>query len=166
MFIPQEYETSTIPDGANDWQIFRYAASDDHYGSRDHEIMQGWHGVYDLATGYFDCFNLDDLPNRTIYLAHIEQILSEGYFHDSTRAIITSFTIYDVPTRFYTDINIVLEISAAGFFNPSILEVRPFKIPIQDQREGSVLTIYFCRWILCIGWIILVLITMMKKGSV
>ena len=74
--------------------------------------------------------------------------------------------MYDVPTRFYTDITILIEISAAGFYNPSILEIRPFKMPIRDPTESKALTIYFVRWLLCIGWIILVLITMMKKGSV
>ena len=74
--------------------------------------------------------------------------------------------MYDIPTRFYTDINVILEVSAAGFYNPSIIEVRPFKIPMKDPSETTALTIYLFRWILCIGWIILVLITMMKKGSV
>ena len=128
--------------------------------------MVGWHGEYDLAQGYFDCMNTNSYSTREKFVDHVNDLEKEGFIDSSTRAIIFSFTMYDIPTRFYTDINLILEISAAGFYNPATVEVRPFKIPIKDPSESSALTIYLFRWVLCIGWIILVLITMMKKGSV
>ena len=91
---------------------------------------------------------------------------NSNFIDPSTRAVIFSFTKYDIPTRYFTDINIILEISAAGFYNPTPIEVRPFKIPMKDPKASNALAIYLIRWVLCIGWIILVLITMMKKGGV
>ena len=127
-------------------------------------MIQGWHGEYDLAQGYYDCFNiLDDYNTREQYLAHIISLEENNFMDESTRAMVASFTIYDVPTRFYTDINIVTEISAAGFFNPSILEIRPFKMPLKDSNG---FTYFGCRLLCCLVWILLVLITMMKKVSI
>ena len=109
---------------------------------------------------------MDTLKTREDFTRHIKSRHKNGYIQESTRSVILSMTFYDIPTRFYTNINIILEISAAGFYNPSILEIRPFTIPFKDPQEKSVLTIYFFRWALCIGWVILVLITWLKKGSV
>ena len=128
-------------------------------------MIRGWHGEYDLGQGYFDCFNKDTLPTSADYKKHITTLRKNDYISDSTRAVVVSFTMYDLPSHFYTDINIVIEISGAGFYNPSIFEVRPFKIPLKDPSESPI-GIYLIRAALCVGWIILVLITMMKKGSV
>ena len=62
-----EYETSDISDDPLiEWHKYRRASEDKdgNYGSRKEEIIKGWHGDYDLAQGYFDCFNLEDYPSR------------------------------------------------------------------------------------------------------
>ena len=160
-----EYQTDTISDGSQDWMSYRKASEDDNYGSQDTEMIRGWHGEYDLAQGYFDCFNKETLPTREEFTTHMTDLRNSDYIDSGTRAIVVSFTMYDLPSHFYTDINIIIEISAAGFYNPSILEVRPFKIPLKDPSVNP-LGILLIRGGLCLGWIILVLITMMKKGSV
>ena len=160
-----EYQTDTIGDGSQDWMSYRKASEDDNYGSQDTEMIRGWHGEYDLAQGYFDCFNKETFPTREEFTTHMTDLRNSDYIDSGTRAIVVSFTMYDLPSHFYTDINIIIEISAAGFYNPSILEVRPFKIPLKDPSVNP-LGILLIRGGLCLGWIILVLITMMKKGSV
>ena len=97
------------------------------------DIYYGWHGEYDLAQGYFDCFNMDTLKTREDFRAHITKMQDSGYIQDSTRSVILSMTIYDIPTRFYTNIVLGLEISAAGFYNPNILEIHPFTVPFKDS---------------------------------
>ena len=72
-----EYETRDISsDREIKWHKYRRASEDKDgtHGSRKEEIIKGWHGYYDLAQGYFDCFNLEDYPTRKDFVEHIDEL--------------------------------------------------------------------------------------------
>ena len=77
-----EYELNDINTWGKpaEWKKFRYAKDEEgRYGQLSEDKVYGWHGEYDLAQGYFDCFNMDTLKTKEEFTRHITLRHKNGY---------------------------------------------------------------------------------------
>ena len=65
----------------------------------------------------------------------IADFFASEYMSSSTRAIILSFNSYNVPSQYYTSINVVFEQSTAGFIDANFIAIDPFKTPLQNKNR-------------------------------
>ena len=86
----------------------KYRSDDEKYGGNLAGTITGWAGSYDLTKGYFHCFD-PRVTDEETYKQQIDELLQFGFFADSTRSLIISYTTFHVPTVYYTSVNMVFE---------------------------------------------------------
>lgn len=99
---------------------FRFRDQDIEGKSLD--SMSGAHGEYDISKGYFACLTelIDVEPEKYEFEMIRPKFIAmreSDFYSQHSRAFIIAVTMYDITTEAYTNINLLIEISAAGFFS-------------------------------------------------
>jgi len=102
--------------------------NNEKYGGGFKGTIQGWHGEYDLQQGFFSCLSQD--TTQEAFKVMIADFFASEYMSSSTRAIILTFTSYNVPSQYYTAVNLLFEQSSAGYIDANFIAFDPFKTPL------------------------------------
>ena len=169
----EQYKTDPIPLDPESAREFAYEPwmekseipYQEHFelssSERDRATIEGTHGRYDISKGYFFCPD-DIVSNNSIVdivksFQRLKALEKQGFLFQKTRAMIYTITLYDVATEFLVNINVVLEVSAAGFNNPVEIEVTPFKMPFEGEDSAAHYVVLSLR-ILLVFWLTLVIL--------
>ena len=134
--------------------------------------MVGSFGDYSLTRGYFKCFDPTSL-NRDQFKGEMDRLFMRDeddpnppYLSWATKSVALVFTSYNMPTRVYTSFSLLVEgLPTTGFITPSKIDIVPFKLPLNELNNQSMIAIMFFRVLSIVFLIVLTIITCVKKGS-
>ena len=74
-----------------------------------------------------------------------------------------SYTVFNVPTQYYTNVNALFEIASTGFITSEIINTKSFTTPLQQKNSNFIfyLVSRFLLVAICIADFVLI---MVKKG--
>ena len=85
---------------------------------------------------------------------------------ESTRSFIMSYTVFNVPSQYYTNVNALFEIASTGFITSEIINARAFTTPLQ-QKNSYFIFYLVCRFLLvaiCITDFVLIIVKKDRKN--
>jgi hypothetical protein len=96
--------------------------------------LEGYSGIYDLNQGYFICW---DQQQDTTGQNKLVDLMLDSDFIDikSTRSLIISLTVFNLPTQYYTNLNALFEITSTGLVNSQSTKVNSFTTPLQQRSK-------------------------------
>ena len=107
---PKDYDKSTIR-SSNGFKI-EFQENNEEYGGGLSSTLIGYSGEYDLTSGFYICLNAGE--EERDFSLRFQRTFNFGLIDwKASRSLIISFTTYNVPTEFYTTVQLLFELDAS-----------------------------------------------------
>ncbi len=84
---------------------------------------------------------------------------------EKSKSMILTFTVFHLPTQYYTNVNAVFELTGANYVTAGILAAKSFKTPLQ-QGDKELIFYIVARFLLVTCLIVVVAQKILRKRSI